>query len=142
MNRINIVLSIRSLDIGGAERQFIELVKNIDKNKFNILVCTMYGGVQEDIIKNIPNIKYINLEKNGRYDFVRFYKNYKKVLNDFNPDVIYSLLGEMNLFSYWCKPKQTKIIWGFRASNMDLKQYGKVPQIMFWLQKKTLKKDR
>jgi len=140
MNRINVVLSIRSLDIGGAEHQFIELVKNIDKNKFDVLVCTMYGGVQENIIKNVPNIKYVNLKKNGRYDFVRFYKNYKKVLKDFSPDVIYSFLGEMNLFSYWCKPKQTKIIWGFRASNMDLKKYGKVPQIMFWLQKKLSKK--
>ena len=137
---INLVLSIRSLDIGGAERQFIELVKNIDKNKFNVLVCTMYGGVQENIIKNIPNIKYVNLEKKGRYDFVNFYKKYKRVLKDFQPDVIYSFLGEMNLFSYWCKPRQTKIIWGFRASNMDLKKYGKVPQIMFWLQKKLSKK--
>jgi len=135
-----IAITIRSLDIGGAERQFIELVKNIDKSKFNILVCTMYGGVQEDIIKNIPNIKYVDLEKNGRYDFIKFYINYKKVLKDFAPDVIYSFLGEMNLFSYWCKSRQTKIIWGFRASNMDLKKYGKVPQIMFWLQKKLSKK--
>jgi hypothetical protein len=40
-------LAIRSLDIGGAERQFIELVKYIDKSKFYVLVCTMYGGLQE-----------------------------------------------------------------------------------------------
>ena len=133
--KINLVLSIRSLNIGGAERQFIELVKNIDKNKFNILVCTMYGGVQEDIIKNIQNIKYVNLEKNGRYDFIRFYKNYKRVLKEFNPDVIYSFLGEMNLFSYWCKPKDTKIIWGFRSSKRDIKKDGKVSYILFLLQK-------
>jgi len=131
-----VVLSIRSLDIGGAERQFIELVKHIDKTKFDVTVCTMYGGVQEDIVKNIPNVEYINLHKKGRYDFISFYKNYKRVLNEINPDVIYSFLGEMNLFSLWCKPKNTKLIWGFRASNMDLKQYGKVSQIMFWLQKK------
>ncbi len=33
MKKIKLCLSIRSLNIGGAERQFIELVKNIDKNK-------------------------------------------------------------------------------------------------------------
>lgn len=132
---MKLILSIRSLDIGGAERQFIELVKNIDKSKFDVLVCTMYGGVQEEIIKAIPNIKYINLEKKGRYDFFEFFKKYKKLLNEFNPDVIYSFLGEMNLFSYWAKPKHTKLIWGFRASNMDLKKYGKLPQFLFWLQK-------
>ena len=54
MKRITLVLSIRSLDIGGAERQFIELAKNIDKNLFDITVCTMYGGVQEEIVKSLP----------------------------------------------------------------------------------------
>ncbi len=133
---IKLLLSIRSLDVGGAERQFIELIKNIDKNKFDITVCTMYGGVQEDIVREIPNIKYYNLQKTGRYDFYKFYKNYSTLLREINPDVIYSFLGEMNLFSLWCKQKHTKIIWGFRASNMDLNQYGKVAQIIFWLQKK------
>jgi glycosyltransferase involved in cell wall biosynthesis len=137
---MKIVLSIRSLDVGGAERQFIELVKHIDKSKFDVLVCTMYGGVQEEIIKNIPNIKYVNLEKKGRYNFFEFYKKYKKLLNEFDPDVIYSFLGEMNLFSYWVKPKYSKVIWGVRASNMDLKRYGKLPQLLFWLQKKYSKK--
>jgi len=133
---IKLFLSIRSLDIGGAERQFIELIKHIDKTKFSVTVCTMYGGVQEDIVKDIPDIAYYNLEKKGRYDFFDFYKKYKKLLNEINPDVIYSFLGEMSLFSLWCKSKKTKLIWGFRASNMDLKRYGKVPQILFWLQKK------
>ncbi len=140
MKKIKLILSIRSLDIGGAERQFIELVKHIDKIKFDVTVCTMYGGVQEEIVKAIPNITYYNLNKKGRYDFYTFYKNYKRVLNDIKPDIIYSFLGEMNLFSLWSKPKKTKIIWGFRASNMDLKRYGKVPQIVFWLQKKLSKK--
>lgn len=131
-----LLLSIRSLDIGGAERQFIELVKNIDKIKFDVTVCTMYGGAQEDVLKNIPNIKYYNLKKTGRYDFYKFYRSYSSLLKKISPDVIYSFLGEMNIFSLWCKPKQTKLIWGFRASNMDLSQYGKVSQIIFWLQKK------
>jgi len=131
-----LILSIRSLDIGGAERQFMELIKHIDKSKFDVTICTMYGGAQEAIVKNMPNIKYYNLQKTGRYDFYQFYRNYSKLLKERNPDIIYSFLGEMNLFSLWCKPKHTKIIWGFRASNMDLSQYGKVSQIMFWLQKK------
>ena len=137
---IKVVLSIRSLDIGGAERQFIELVKHIDKTKFDVTVCTMYGGVQEKIIEDIPNISYYNLQKTGRYDLYSFYKNYSSLLEKINPDIIYSFLGEMNLFSLWCKPKKTKIIWGFRASNMDLQQYGKVPQILFLLQKILSKK--
>jgi len=136
---MKIILAIRSLDIGGAERQFIELIKNIDKNKFDVYVITMYRGVLEDEVKNIQKIKYFNLEKTGRYDLI-FYFKYKKLLKKINPDVIYSFLGEMNLFSYWCKPKNTKIIWGFRASNMDFSKYGKMSEFLFWLQKNYSKK--
>jgi len=134
--KTTIVLSIRSLNIGGTERQFIELIKHIDKTKFDITVCTMYGGVQEDIVKQIDGVKYFNLEKKGRYDFFYFFKRYKALLKEIQSDVIYSFLGEINLFSLWCKPKNSKLIWGFRSSNMDLKQYGKLSQFLFWLQKK------
>ncbi len=133
---IKLVLSIRSLETGGAEHQFIKLVKNIDATKFDITVCTMYGGALEYLVKQISYVKYINLQKNGRYDFYNFYAKYTQLLIQLNPDIIYSFLGEMNLFSLWCKPTHTKIIWGFRSSNMDLSQYGKVSQLIFWLQKK------
>ncbi|WP_292654759.1 glycosyltransferase [Nitratifractor sp.] len=134
---IRLVLAIRSLDIGGAERQFIELVKGIDKTKFEVTVCTMYGGVQESIVREIPGITYYNLGKKGRYDIFGFYRKYRGLLNEIRPDVIYSFMGEMNLFSLWCKSKQTRLIWGFRASDMDLSKYGKMAQLLFWLQKKS-----
>ncbi len=136
VKKIRLVLSIRSLNVGGAERQFIELIKNIDKDRFEVYVCTMYGGMQESIVKSIENIKYYNLEKKGRYDIFKFYNNYKKLLKTINPDMIYSFKEEMNIFSYFCKPKKTKSIWGFRASDKDLSQYGKLFQFLFWTQKK------
>ncbi|AFL69154.1 glycosyltransferase [Sulfurospirillum barnesii] len=132
---IKLVLSIRSLNLGGAERQFIELVKQIDKTKFDIYVCTMYGGILEDEVKKIPAITYINLEKKGRYDVLSFFIRYRAYLASIHPDVIYSFLPEMNLFSFTCKPLHTKIIWGFRASNMDFKQYGLMAKWLFFLQK-------
>lgn len=136
VKKIKLVLAIRSLNVGGAERQFIELVKHIDKDKFEVYVCTMYGGVQEGIVKSIENVIYYNLGKKGRYDIFKFYNNYKKLLKTINPDIIYSFKEEMNIFSYFCKPKKTKIIWGFRASDKDLSQYGKLSQLLFWVQKK------
>lgn len=136
VKKIKLVLAIRSLNVGGAERQFIELIKNINKDKFEVHVCTMYGGVQENVVKSIKNIKYFNLDKKGRYDIFKFYSSYKKLLKTINPDVIYSFKEEMNIFSYFCKLQKTKSIWGFRASNMDLSQYGKLSQLLFWLQKK------
>jgi glycosyltransferase involved in cell wall biosynthesis len=137
--KIKLVLSIRSVDIGGAERQFIELVKNIDKNKFEIIVCTMYGGIQENILKSISNIKYYNLHKKGRYDFYNFFKKYIGILKKEKPDVIYSFMDGMNIINILTNiflKKKTKIIWGIRSSNVDIKKYGKFAEIIFLLQKR------
>jgi glycosyltransferase involved in cell wall biosynthesis len=131
---VKLLLAIRSLDIGGAERQFIELAKGIDKEAFDVTVCTMYGGRQEESVKAIDGLRYVNLQKSGRYDLT-FYFRYKRFLEERQPDIIYSFLGEMNLFSLWCRPKKTKVVWGFRASNMDLSRYGKVSEALFALQK-------
>ncbi|WP_457749103.1 glycosyltransferase, partial [Sulfurimonas sp.] len=101
-----LVLSIRSLDIGGAERQFIELVKGIDKERFSVHVCTMYPGVLDEEIKKLDDINFQCFKKRGRYD-LGFLFHYKEFLRQLQPDIIYSWLGEMNLFSYWIKPKNT-----------------------------------
>jgi len=135
-SKYKIVLAIRSLNLGGAERQFLELIKHIDKNKFDVYICTMYGGVLEDEIKAMQDVYYTNLQKKGRYDLFSFFMKYRSYLVFIQPDVVYSFLPEMNLFSLWCKPKKTKIIWGIRASNMQFKQYGKLAQLLFFFQKK------
>jgi glycosyltransferase involved in cell wall biosynthesis len=94
----------------------------------------MYGGELEYEIKSLEHVKYFNLEKKGRYDINSFFK-YQKLLKKINPDIIYSWMGEMNLFSLWAKPKQTKIVWGIRSSNMDFSQYGKFNLFVYKLQK-------
>ena len=140
MKKIKLALAIRSLNIGGAERQFLELAKNIDKSKFEVVIYTMYKGPQDSIANGLEGVEHIPLGKKNRYDNISFMKNYIKSLDAQKPDVIYSFLQEMNLFSLWARAftkNKHKVVWGFRASDMNLKKYGKFPQLLFWLQKKS-----
>jgi glycosyltransferase involved in cell wall biosynthesis len=136
VNKIKLHLSIRSLNHGGSERQFINLVKNIDLDKFDLSVSTMYGGDNECLISNIPSIQYFNLRKKGRYEILGFLNRYHDLLKRLNPDIVYSFKHEMNIFSYLCKPKKTKIILGFRTANLDLKKCDKLTCLMLWIEKK------
>ncbi|NPA55303.1 MAG: glycosyltransferase [Epsilonproteobacteria bacterium] len=129
--KIKLVLAIRSLDMGGAERQFVLLANNLDKSIFDVTVVTMYGGQLDLQLQT----KHINLHKKGRFD-IRSYFAYKKLLHQLRADIIYSFLPEMNLFSLWAKPKYSKIVWGFRFGDMDLSKYGKFSMFVFFLQKK------
>ena len=68
--KTTVMLTINKLIIGGAEQQFLELVKGLDKNRFNTIVVTLYpGGELEEEVKNIPGIEYICLNRKGKYNF-------------------------------------------------------------------------
>lgn len=72
--KINILYLIATLEIGGAERQLIELVKRIDKNKFNPVVCCLTrGGPLEDELKQ-AKVEYFILGKKFKLDFSVIFK--------------------------------------------------------------------
>jgi len=138
VKKIKLALSIRAFDIGGAERQLLELAKHIDKSKYDVTIYIMYARELDSVAKSIEGIKFIDLKKGSRYDIFPFLKRYKNSLEEEQIDVIYSYLVEMNLFSLLASrvsKRDMKVIWGFRSSNMDLKKLGKFPQLLFWLQK-------
>lgn len=137
-DRIRVLLSIRSLNCGGAERQFIELANGIDKSRFQVSVCTMYQGLLDNELRDNPDISFFELKKSGRYDFLGFLLRYRKVIQKVQPEVIYSFLPEMNVFSVIASfrlKNHPKIIWGFRASNMDLSNYDFMARKLFSLQR-------
>ena len=137
--KIKILVAIRSLDVGGAEKQVLEFCKHIDKERFDVCLATMYGGVMEPTAEAIDGLYYVNLEKKGRFDIVGFLGSYVGLLGNFEPDIVYAHIGEMNLFSLAAKYlsfKKFKLVWTFHSAFIDYKAYGKFFELLFWLQKK------
>jgi L-malate glycosyltransferase len=67
--KIKLMLVINRMIIGGAEQQFLELVRGLDKNRFRTIVVTIYpGGDLEQEIKNLPDIEYICLNRKNKFD--------------------------------------------------------------------------
>lgn len=62
MKKIKILFLIHDLSVGGAEKVLVNLVNNMDSNKFDITVMALFGGgVNEQFLK--PHIKIINCFK-------------------------------------------------------------------------------
>lgn len=140
--KIKILVAIRSLDVGGAEKQVLEFCKRIDKERFEVCLATMYGGVMEPTAEAIEGLYYVNLEKKGRFDIVGFLGSYMGLLSNFKPDIVYAHIGEMNLFSLAAKYlsfKKFQLAWTFHSAFIDYKAYGKFFELLFWLQKKLSK---
>lgn len=124
---IKIFFLIRSLNVGGTERQLVELVKGLDKTRFHITVGLFYdqGALREEI-KGIEGVNLLSLDKKGRWDLAGFGFRLARVLRELRPDILYSLLPEANIAGLieGRMLRIPRIVWGLRASNMDTSRYN------------------
>jgi len=67
--RICVVLVVDDLGYGGAERQVVELANNIDRNRFDVHVCTLSDHLPlRDQLKDLENNLHV-IERKIRFDF-------------------------------------------------------------------------
>lgn len=127
--RLSILLLVRSLDVGGAERQLVLLARGLKARGQRVVVAVFYnrGALRGELER--AGVPIIDLRKRGRWDLFPFSVRTMRAIRDFGPDVIYSFLGGANLIAALARPFMlpTKLVWSIRASDMDLSKYD-------WLQ--------
>jgi len=122
---LRIAFLIRSLEIGGAERQLVDLAQGLAARDFKVAVFCFYsGGALAGELLNSP-VQLIPLEKRDRWDILAFLRALIAQLQAWQPSILHSYLSTANLLAVALKPAlpNTKIVWGVRASNLDLQQY-------------------
>ncbi len=132
---IRIMFLIRSLERAGAERQLVELVKQIDYQQFEIAVATFYEqGVLSAEIKNIKGIKLIGLGKKGRWDVFGFLQRLNTEVRIFRPHILHGYLDVGNILAWIIgRLNGAKVIFGVRASNMDFSRYDWTVRLVYQL---------
>jgi glycosyltransferase involved in cell wall biosynthesis len=135
---VKIFFLIRSLNQGGAERQLSTLCKSFSGKGHEITVGYFYaGGTFENDLRNM-GVSLLPLGKKGRWDFFLFLIKLIGRAKEISPDIIYSFFGPSNVFSIFLKPflNGVKIVWGIRASNMDLSRYNWFWRFAYFLEKR------
>lgn len=140
VKRVKIIFLIRSLYLGGAERQLLELVKGLDKNIFDITVALFYdeGDLNNELSK-IFSVKILPLKKSGRWDLLSFGFRLTRLLRQLRPDILYAFLPEPNIIGLITGRLAgvTRIVWGIRTSDINVTcydwTYGKVIRLGAWL---------
>ena len=115
----------RSLDAGGAERQLAELVRHLDKRRFEVTVLTFYpGGLLRSEVAQAPGVRLVCLDKAGRWDAARFGARLARTLRRRRPHVVHGYLDAANLFA-WAggRAAGAKVVWGVRGSDRNLDWY-------------------
>jgi len=116
---------IRSLERGGAERQLVLLAMALNRRGYLVSVVVFYGGGPFTAELEMTGVRLIVLDKHGRWDVLPFFIRLARLLRKERPILLHAYLTVPNLLAALLKPllSGTRIIWGLRASNMDLSHY-------------------
>ena len=122
---MKILFLSRSLESGGAERQLAVLASGLSRIGWKVVIASFYyeGDVGSRLEHDGVTIRY--LHKKGRWDVVGFAIRLIKVIREESPDIIHGYLPVPNIIAVLLRPllPPHKLVWGIRASNMEMDQY-------------------
>lgn len=134
----SILFLTRSLDRGGAERQLVVLANGLARRGHAVAVAIFFsGGAYESELAG-SGVRLIHLGKKSRWDILPFISRLVRLLRKERPAVLHSYLGVPNILVVALKPllSGTRIVWGVRASNMDLARYDWLSRLAYVLERR------
>ncbi len=126
-----IVFLLPNLEAGGAERVTLNIIEQLDRNKFDIyLILVNSEGELSHFLPN--NITIIDLGlKRTLFSLPKFFLHCLKI----KPDILFSSLNRTNIIALLSSfgLRNTKVI--IREPNMPSKQYEMLPKLTMYLVK-------
>ena len=125
---VKILLHIRSLEIGGSERQVVYLARSMAQIGVEVhLVLTKSGGALEADLLNTANIHIHRIKAKGLGEKLKYLWQLRSIIKFGQFDAVYGFLPVPNLALLVALTVQNKpiIAWGVRSSNLDLTQYNR-----------------
>lgn len=133
---MKIMFLVRSLDMGGAERQLISLAIGLHEIGHHVSVAIFYSGGKLEPELEGSGVTIHRLEKTGRWDLFGFGKKLVKLLKSQQIDIFHSYLPGANIVAAFSKPLlgKTPVVWAVAASNMDMSCYDRLARFTYWLE--------
>jgi len=122
---MKVVFLARSLGLGGAERQLVELAKGLHRRSHDVSVAVFYSGHPLDAELERAGVPLHDLGKRGRWDVAGFAARLLRLIRAERPDILHSYLSVPNMLAAIAAPllPSTAIVWGVRASNVSVEHY-------------------
>ena len=127
-----VVFLIRSLGVGGAERQLIEVARGLRSRGLGVAVATFYDGGRWHQELLDAGIEVVPLGKRGRWDVLGLLLALWRLVRRFRPDIIHGYMDFANLAaSVVGRLSGAHVVWGVRSSDVDFSDYDRFSKLGF-----------
>ena len=115
---VHILLMIRRLGRGGAERQLVILARELRRLGHDTEVALFYRGGELEPLLVEAGVPIRSIAKKGRYDLLGPLRRLRSVVREHGTDVIYTFLPTDNLGAAALKlvSPRTRIVWGMHSA--------------------------
>lgn len=128
---MKITFLIRSLDLGGAQRQLVSLARGLHERGHRVLIATFYGG--GPLEEELAGIPVRDLGKKGRWDLLGFLTRLVRLVREEKPDILHGYLAIPNILTVLLKPlfPRTRMVWGTRNAKLYFDRYDRVRRLAY-----------
>ncbi len=113
------------------------LAKGLARRGHTVAVAVFFGGGAYEAELSGAGVRVIHLNKKSRWDVLPFLSRLARLLREERPVILHSYLAVPNILATVLRPlvPATRIIWGVRASNMDLSRYDWLARLAYALER-------
>ena len=123
---LNVLFLIRSLHVGGAERQLTLLLLGMHAAGHRVRVAVFYAGGPFELDLQAAGVPVCYLNKSGRWDLLPFFLRLVRLIRTEKPDILHGYLPMANILLWLARyfSPACRVVWGVRVSDFDPGQYG------------------
>jgi glycosyltransferase involved in cell wall biosynthesis len=123
---MKILFFIRSLVVGGSQRQLVLLAGGLARRGHNVVTAVFYTGGEIDVARADSGMRVVALDKSRRWDAVGPLARLRRLMLAEQPDVIYAFQPTQAVLATLVRPWRlpARLVFGVRASETDSRHYG------------------
>ena len=131
---MKILFFIRSLDVGGSQRQLALMARGLAQRGHDVAVAVLYSGTATERMLATAGVRIIPLDKRGRWDVSPLWRLWRLFRAE-RADVVYAFLTMQTTLAALLVPRATsRLVFGVRSVAMELDNYDTLSALTFRLE--------
>jgi glycosyltransferase involved in cell wall biosynthesis len=133
---MKVLFFIRSLEIGGSQRQLAMLSDGLVRRGHDVVTAVFYAGKEIELTPSQSAIRVVALGKSGRWDVVGPLTRLRRLMLAELPDVIYAFLPMQTVLAALLRPRRlpARLVFGIRGSEVEADRYDALIALTYRLE--------